>query len=299
MSAPKLATLKPHGKAAIATHFNPATLEITVSTKLIQVKDKTQGSRQVVNEGTAKLSVELIFDTTGSLKNVCDTTREVAQLLGGQGEPPPLVTFDWGAFKFEGIVDSFKETLDFFSTDGVPLRSTVALTMLQEKNIFARGELGERAAGWSGGSGGDGGGGRPPAKEVPAPPPGFSLTLTATLGGAPEAGRALAALNGEESMRFPRSPVLVVDVSAPLTPPMGFSSVAPPAVATGAFAGLRAPLPRASSVPRLDASRLQHRVETHTHAADGGATFKLGGQLTSQGSQLGSTARSRLRFEED
>jgi hypothetical protein len=299
MSAPKPAMLKPRGRAAIPAHFNPATLELTVSTRLGPSQDKTQGSRQVVNEGTAKLSVELVFDTTGSLKNVCDTTRQVAQLLGYQGRPPPLVTFEWGAFRFKGIVDSFKETLDFFSADGVPLRSTVALTMLQEKYIFSRGKRGEKAAGWSGESGGDEGEDSPPAKEAPPPPPGFSLTLTATLGGAPEAGRALAALNGEESMRFPRSPVLVVDVSAPRAPPMGFSSVAAPAVATGAFAGLRTPLPGTTAVSRLDASRLQHRVETHTHAADGGANFKLGGQMTSQGSQLGGTARSRLRFEED
>jgi len=41
------------------------------------------------------------------------------------------VLFGWGTFIFCGQIQSMTETLDFFSEDGVPLRSTVKLTMTE------------------------------------------------------------------------------------------------------------------------------------------------------------------------
>ncbi len=221
MTAPKDAVfrIEDTGKT-IRTHFNPATLSLTVSTKLSEGTGKKKGSRQAVNEGSAKLSVDLVYDTTSTLENVCDQTVEVARLLGEKGKPPPRVSFDWGAFKFTGVVDSFKETLEFFSADGIPLRSAVSISMTQDEDIYSRGATGQRAAGWIGGAGSSAG---DPNAEVPPPPPGGSTTVTATQGGDPAAGRAIAAQNGEESMRFPRSPALTVDASAQLAPPVSFA----------------------------------------------------------------------------
>ncbi|MCP3100753.1 hypothetical protein LZ198_17935 [Myxococcus sp. K15C18031901] len=306
MSAPRKATFTPKGQAPIEVHFNPASLQLTLSTKLNEQKSKKKGGRQVVNEGTAKLAVELVFDTTDTLENVCDTTVKVARLLGEKGKPPPFVAFEWGAFKFEGIVDSYKETLDFFSADGVPLRSSVSLGMTQDEDIFARGAEGQRAEGWS-----PSGGGADSQAQV-APPPGGGTTTTATQAGAPSAGRAIAAMNGEESMRFPRSAVLTVDVSATLSPPAAFASGGLgvsvgiggggagglPSL-QGAFSGLRMPSVSASAGVRLDASRLVQRVETHTHATEDGASFELGGRMLSRGSRLGGNTRVRMRFEEE
>jgi len=314
MSAPRKATFTPKGQAPIEVHFNPASLQLTLSTKLNEKKSKKQGGRQVVNEGTAKLAVELVFDTTDTLENVCDTTVKVARLLGEKGKPPPYVAFEWGAFKFEGIVDSYKETLDYFSADGVPLRSSVSLGMTQDEDIFARGAPGQRAEGWSPANGGA------DSQAEVAPPPGGSTTTTATQAGAPSAGREIAAMNGEESMRFPRSPVLTVDASVTLSPPAAFASVgggigvggglgasmglgvsgggALPSL-QGAFSGLRLPSVSASASVRLDTSRLVQRVETHTHATQGGASFELGGRMLSRGSRLGANARVRVRFEEE
>jgi hypothetical protein len=293
MSEPRAAEFRiKDSKKTIKTHFNPATLQLTVSTKLGQSKDKKTGSQQVVNEGTAKLSVELVFDTTDTLENVCDQTVEIARLLGEKNKPPPQVTFDWGAFEFTGIVDSYKETLDFFSVDGVPLRSTVSLGMTKDEDIFSRGEANQKAAGWS--DSGAGGGGGP--AEVSTPPPGGSTTTTATQGGAPEAGRAIAAQNGEESMRFPRSPTLTVDPSVALAPPAAFSSTIPASL--GAFAGLRVRPAVPAITQRLDPRRLVNRVETNTHATDNGALFELGGRMRTRGSRLGGSTRARIRFEE-
>lgn len=287
----------------IQAHFNPATLQLTISTKLGEAKSKNKkkgAPTQVVNEGSAKLSVELVFDTTGTLENVCDKTVEIARLLGEKNKPPPQVTFDWGAFSFTGIVDSYKETLEFFSVDGVPLRSTVSLGMTKDEDIFSRGDANKKAAGWS--DTGDNGG---PA-EVSAPPPGGSTTTTATRGGAPEAGRAIAAQNGEESMRFPRSPTLTVDAPAALAPPAAFSfppgggasSSGVPA-SLGAFAGLRVQPAVPALTQQLDPRRLAYRVETNTHATDDGALFELGGRMRTRGSRLGGSTRSRIKFGEE
>jgi hypothetical protein len=238
MTAPKNAEFRiKNSSKRIKTHFNPATLEITITTQLGPTKDKKKGGGQVVNEGTSKLSVQLIYDTTDTMTNVCDQTVEIARLLGEQGKPPPQVTFDWGAFQFTGIVDSYKETLDFFSDQGVPLRSTVAITMKKDEDLYSRGAAGENtqkknAGRWSGGPGGGDG-----AAQVNAPSAGGSATTTATQAGAPGAGRAIAAQNGEESMRFLRSPTLTIDASVKLAPPVAFTS---PGVSLGASASLGA-----------------------------------------------------------
>lgn len=324
MTAPKPAVFKiaDTGKT-IPTHFNPSTLSITISTKLTESKGAKKNSVQKVNEGSAKLSVDLVYDTTDTLENVCDKTVEVARLLGEKNQPPPRVTFDWGAFTFTGIVDSYKETLEFFSADGVPLRSAVSISMTRDEDIYARGASGKRAAGWS------------PDEDSGATAPradGASTTATATQAGDPAAGRAIAAQNGEESMRFPRSPTLTVDGSAPLAPPLsfagegagldasaspglgaagGFSTEGSASFSTtfggaasagvpasqGAFSGLRSLAASAVRVTRLEPSRLIPRVETFDQATDDGAVFELGGRVRSQGSRLGRSPRARIRFE--
>ncbi|WP_257446343.1 CIS tube protein [Archangium lipolyticum] len=337
---PEPAKLLVQGRKPIVAHFNPATLRLTLTTKLGLGKKGTKNEgQQVVNEGSAKLSVELIFDTTDTHKNVCDQTVEVARLLGEKERPPPQTTFDWGAFAFTGIVDSYQETLDFFSVEGVPLRSTVSITMTKTKDIFSRGKPTQDGVGWSGGESGGGGGGGSAnqAAQVEAPPTGGSTTVTATQAGAPAAGRAIAAMNGEESMRFPRAPTLTVDASVPLAPPAAFtvpgaslaanaslgaslgaglgatgasasagfsssfgggSSAGIPA-SQGAFAGLRVSALASAPTARLDTSRLVRNVETYTHAADGDAVFELGGRMKDQGSSLDERKRIRIRFEEE
>jgi hypothetical protein len=271
------------GKPSIKTHFNPATLQITLSNKLGPGKDKKQSGQQVVNESTAKLSVELIFDTTATGTNVCDKTVQIARLMGEKKKAPPRVTFAWGAFKFEGIVDSYKETLDFFSDKGVPLRSTVAISMTQDEVVFAQ----EKALG-------------PLDNNGVQITTGRSTTQTAAQGGAPAAGRGIAAANGEESMRFPRSPTLVIDASVSLSGPTAFTSLeVGGAPLPGAFAGLRVAPTRLPPATRLDVSRLVQRVETHTHATDGGAAFELGGRMVTRGSRLEGNTRTRIRFEEE
>jgi hypothetical protein len=50
---------------------------------------------------------------------------------------PPATRFRWGTFRFDGIVESMDESLEFFSADGRPLRAGVSLSITQQSIQFA------------------------------------------------------------------------------------------------------------------------------------------------------------------
>ncbi|HWS99299.1 MAG TPA: hypothetical protein VN256_03430 [Pyrinomonadaceae bacterium] len=322
-------------KELVEVHFNPASLQYTIS------NTPAQGSRttQHVAESSAKLTMDLIFDTTDKGEDVRVTTRKVANLMKakerqgqrrGQGNnTPPKVLFEWGTFGFEGLVESYKETIDFFSSEGVPLRASVNLTMAGLDKVFDKQDDADEA------SPGEN------AVDVPAGG-GRSATDTAAAGGDPGAGRDIAAANGEESMRFPSGP-MTVDPSVQLSPPAAFASggasigaggaagfgagvgvggsasfglgagvgasfggsaSAGVTASAGAFAGLRV-TNGSRRPPLLDVERLVKRSESVSVATDGGARFRLGGRAvfeesTSLGAGVrgGAHLRGRIRFEE-
>jgi hypothetical protein len=46
---------------------------------------------------------------------------------------PPAVRFVWGSFQFDGMMDSMEESLEFFSSEGVPQRASVTLALSQQR----------------------------------------------------------------------------------------------------------------------------------------------------------------------
>lgn len=131
------------GGKHLKVQFNPASLKVTY-TNQVDTKDQSTGSAmQYVGRGTSKLSVELIFDVSGAnAENTTDVrkiTEKVASFMKttqeGTGKDTRFkvsgVRFQWGSFLFDGIIDSMDETLDLWSEDGYPLRSTVALSLSQ------------------------------------------------------------------------------------------------------------------------------------------------------------------------
>jgi len=130
---------------AVEVQFNPETLDITLSNNF---KESSGDSpTQLVDEASAQLSLELQFDTTDTGVDVRQKTHEVAKFLKplditmeverGDPLPPPMVVeFDWGAILFQGYMDSYSETLEFFSHDGVPLRAKVSVSLTQQERSF-------------------------------------------------------------------------------------------------------------------------------------------------------------------
>src|SRR5262245_9459137 len=122
--------------ARIQVHFNPVSLEFTITNTL---KDQGNGNtkKQYVSKSTGKLSMQLVFDTTHSGDDVRVTTDKIGKFMQPDSQKiPPVILFEWGSYKFQGMVETFKETIDFFSPIGVPLRATVNLTISQQDEVF-------------------------------------------------------------------------------------------------------------------------------------------------------------------
>ncbi len=198
----------------IDVHFNPETLQYTITNNM-----RNQGSgnttKQYVSDSTGKLTLDLIFDSTGSGEDIRLKTVKIAKFMeptegSGNKKTPPKVNFEWGLYKFTGLAQSYKETLDYFSPSGIPLRSSINITLSSQEKVFDATK---------------GGGPDQPNNAVPA----GSLNTTgatgvATKAGNPAAAKAIASSNGLDSMRFPLSASLELDASVSLQGPSGFSS---------------------------------------------------------------------------
>ena len=136
----------------ITLDFNPETL--TLKVQVGEEADRGRAGRQQsqhVAKSTATLSFDAIFDTTrpnpargGSgdepaspeKLDVRVKTSAIAGLLQAEGEgensSPRRVRFHWGNVIFDGLIKSYSETLDYFSPEGVPLRSKVSLSLTEQ-----------------------------------------------------------------------------------------------------------------------------------------------------------------------
>ena len=134
--------------------FNPDSLRVSYGNQVVQPSSSgnvTEGATQWVGTGTTRLSLALVFDVTAPpldedpAADVRKATAKVIALVtpgtpeqrAGEGEkakpitvhPAPKVRFDWGSFRFDGYVDSIEESLEHFSADGRPLRSSIQLAL--------------------------------------------------------------------------------------------------------------------------------------------------------------------------
>ena len=200
------------------------------------------------------------------------------------------MSFEWGAYEFKGTMESFKETIDFFSADGVPLRALVSVTFARQDKVF------DDDTDFAGSDTG--------ASLAPTSAGDSVLSVTTRLGD-PGAARQLASDNGLESLRFTAGVTLQVGASVQLNAATGFSggnstglqlptgggggalfggqSSAGVAASAGAFAGLETGRASLSTTAQLDPTRMLPAVigaDVSTHA---GASFSLGGAANNGG----------------
>ena len=142
---------QPDGARAIPFDFNPETLTLKVSSG--EARDAARrGRQQTQNVGAsqATLSFDCLFDSTRPRSNdgpgsengpvdrrdVRRRTKAIADLLQvtepGRQPTPRRVRFLWGSFSFDGVVSQHQELFDYFSAEGVPLRSKVTLTLTEK-----------------------------------------------------------------------------------------------------------------------------------------------------------------------
>ncbi|KAB8141601.1 LysM peptidoglycan-binding domain-containing protein [Chloroflexia bacterium SDU3-3] len=126
---------QPRDADAIEAQFNPSTLSLSYNasgsagTQNGASADPAQNQQVQRTTLTSSLRFDLVFDTTESGEDVRNTTMKIAALLRPSSEQSPIVRFSWGTFLFNGTLTSLSETIDYFSDQGVPLRSSVQLAM--------------------------------------------------------------------------------------------------------------------------------------------------------------------------
>ena len=228
-------TVKAAEAIDVEVHFNPASLSYSLSNTL---REEGEGAKkkQYVSQTSATLTMDLVFDSTDSGDDVREATDRMARLLRPHGpsgkQVPPLVEFSWGAYSFSGLVSQYKETIDYFSADGVPLRSSVNLTLASQDVSFDSGR--------NPGAGIDAGIGvglsasfstdlvtLPSASASFGGAAGLSMSL-----GDPRGARAIASVNGSASLRFSGGAEMAVGGGA------GVSLGAAAAFSAGASAGI-------------------------------------------------------------
>lgn len=282
-------------------HFNPLTLQYTIANTLANT-GSGNSTKQYTGESTGKLTMDLVFDTTDTGEDVRLHSIKVAQLMepgDNEDKTPPVVAFEWGLYTFSGMVETYRENIDFFSADGVPLRASVNITLSSQDEVFEGGSSARRAN--TGGSLA----GRNSPNAVQAPPPGpgdgRGVTATATQAGNPGAARAIAAANGVENMRFPGSAPLAIEASASAAAAAPMAGVSLGAAAGGAFAGLRTATEASVS---LKLGNFLRPSATAALGTEDPSAFALGGQARLQGSasfkaDVGKSGALKARIEFD
>jgi hypothetical protein len=235
---------------AIDVQFNPSSLKVSLSNTLKEnARNGNSRSAQFVDKSSSNLTIELIFDTTyiepsgggqgggqtasnagsnSSSKKTIEQgsdvrleTKKIADTFikpvedGKKMKAPKRCLFQWGAFEFLGLVQSFDETLDFFSPEGRPLRATVSLKLSEDRYQF-RNRAVEQAARNTPSLSSTGAGPQGGSDQNAAPVPGTS-------GEGAGNWRDTSLFNGIESPRMPSLSVLAVP-SVSLSASVGISA---------------------------------------------------------------------------
>lgn len=223
--------LPPAQGERIEVHFNPATLQYTVANTL---KEEGSGDqkKQYVDKTSAKLTMQLVFDTTDSGEDVRVHTDRMAQLLKpmaeGSKQVPPNVEFGWGLYRFTGMVEQYKETIDFFAASGVPLRASVDITLSSQDVAFESAKNPSASVD------------RNLAPEPVVAPGGAGPSGLANSLGDPRAARAIASLNGSASLRFGAQAGLALSAGVELRAEAAFSAGASAGLSAGIGGGIGA-----------------------------------------------------------
>jgi hypothetical protein len=284
--------------ARVLFDFNPLTLSYSLEASQQQqnTPNKT-GQTQSVSQFSAKLNFDAIFDNTDVGEDVRNTTSRVANFLrpappadgatqDSGASAPALVLFHWGAFRFQGVLNQYKETIDFFSKEGVPLRATLSLGLTEQGPKLPDDPHAPTA---------NTGGALVPTGALD------SALAVATRGGNPAAARALASANNLESLRSaPPSASLAVNVGAAQTSAAASLVASGPSVSArlntsgsgdlfnaqssagvsasaGAFAGVSSGGAGVSARSSLNVSTILSGGMTADVSAHAGASFSLGG----------------------
>lgn len=197
----------------IPVNFNPDSLEYTITNNIKEEGNSTENKQQV-SKSSGKLSMELVFDTTLGGQDVREQTEKLQVLMKpveeGNKKIAPVVEFGWGTYRFKGVFSSYKETLNYFSATGVPLRASISISMTQQDGLFDPTAKGDAVD----------------VDDSPtfAPPGDEDRDSRGPATGDPQTDRDLAEDNGEDNPRFFSGKELSIPSGPNLQPPAAFAS---------------------------------------------------------------------------
>lgn len=133
----------------VKVQFNPETLKVSFANQIQTPQgagdQKGSPTQQFVGAGTTKLTLQLWFDVNAPqegtpVNDVRKMTEKVSYFITPAKDPkddkkfiPPAVRFIWGSFQFDGLMESLEESLEFFSNEGIPLRASMTMNLMQQK----------------------------------------------------------------------------------------------------------------------------------------------------------------------
>jgi hypothetical protein len=120
--------------------FNPTEYQIQKDNTFAEVPIPGLESPpiQFVRGGCEKLSAELILDTSDTLEDVRERyTNKLRDLMRINAElhAPPIVSLVWNGDVFKGVVEGLTITHILFTSDGVPIRARLNLTLKEYRPV--------------------------------------------------------------------------------------------------------------------------------------------------------------------
>lgn len=139
MAATKATLRNEDAGKSISVQFNPTTYGFNRQVKWSSDAAAKQAYPRIGYDcGEAdSLSVELLLDESESsssiktkLKDLYDLTTPTVKVSGNATEKrPPLVIFEWGDFRFAGVMEKLDAKLLLFDEQGQPKRATANITL--------------------------------------------------------------------------------------------------------------------------------------------------------------------------
>lgn len=138
----------PIEETKVQVQFNPTTMRLQMTNNIEGGKARPRQVQQYTGSGSTSLSLDLVFDSADSLSNVRDKTLKVVKFVmpsKQSKEAPPRIRFEWGTFRFDGVMNSITEDIDLFSPEGIPLRSKLTIEIKEQDAKFEALEAGAGA----------------------------------------------------------------------------------------------------------------------------------------------------------
>lgn len=138
-----LEVVKPKGLPHIPFRFNPTEFQIAKTNTFAElaIPGLQSPPLQYVRGGSEKLTLDLIVDTSDSLKDVRkEYTDALRALMGIENEihAPPIIKLVWNKDVFTGVMESLTITYTLFDPKGVPLRAKCSVGIKEFSTVMQK-----------------------------------------------------------------------------------------------------------------------------------------------------------------